>query len=672
MLAALGLGLVQGFTKNIQEEKAIRASEQQSIDKLNDMLINASLTGGKNFSQANATVIANAIKTQQGKLDERERIDIFGTPGPRISTDLSSIVPLLQTVDEEAYTLGGVKWKTEWDGSPNSSRVWLSEVAGWANSPDFQEKMDALTPSQAGRLSASVNGARSAIIKDETDTTKGLMLPPDISGTGVLYKGINNIDGYMIDKYGTTVVDDEGQSHSTDPYIATLEDRIQTHMEQHPNVPFNSLGPTVRVVDADTGEESEQTLVLGGLEGMTAEMHNQIAQNLGYDDRALFYLWTKDFMQIAGIPADYKKRTLINSIDMGMSIDGIENLTPQQVPAMLDGGTAEKAFKRVAAQIKEIAGTDFTMAMYALAPHLPGKKDKPQPALYGRTPLPTESQTIQQYILTKVYGEDKADEADFQEFMKGQADLTSARERLEALHTEFESFRQQEEKGEIVEYSLAYQAFKAKLIATFDLDKGVLGNLLRDLNPVSEGKLDVNNKDTFTVEYRQYLEDRVNNADEKMAALEAMRISLAFEMARAADPSGRLSNQDIELQLRKLGADTQTIGQAQAAIMVSINEFKKKEQQYAVFARFASDDRVATQNDYKIVDAAIVVDFMNRNGNIAPPTGQAAGGSPTPPNISNVFRSGPVGGPYKYIDQSNGNTITDQATIDAYEAAQGI
>ena len=400
MLAALGLGLVQGFTKNIQEEKAIRASEQQSVDKLNDMLINASLTGGKNFSQANAAVIANAIKTQQGKLDERERIDIFGTPGPRISTDLSSIVPLLQTVDEEAYTLGGVKWKTEWDGSPNSSRVWLSEVAGWANSSDFQEKMDALTPRQAARLSSSVNSARSAIIKDETDTTKGLMLPPDISGTGVLYKGINNIDGYMIDKYGTTVVDDEGQSHSTDPYIATLEDRIQTHMEQHPNVPFNSLGPTVRVIDEETGEESQKTLVMGGLEGMTAEMHNQIAQNLGYDDRALFYLWTKDFMQIAGIPASYKQNTLVNSIEMGMSIDGIENLTPQQVPAMLDGGTAEKAFKRVAAQIKEIAGTDFTMAMYALAPHLPGKKDKPQPALYGRTPLPTESQTIQQYILT--------------------------------------------------------------------------------------------------------------------------------------------------------------------------------------------------------------------------------------------------------------------------------
>jgi hypothetical protein len=100
MLAALGLGLVQGFTKNIQEEKAIRASEQQSIDSLNAMITQAALTGGDNFSKANAALIGKAVKAQQDKLDARERIDIFGTAGPRISTDLSSIIPLLQEVDK--------------------------------------------------------------------------------------------------------------------------------------------------------------------------------------------------------------------------------------------------------------------------------------------------------------------------------------------------------------------------------------------------------------------------------------------------------------------------------------------------------------------------------------------------------------------------------------------
>ena len=41
-------------------------------------------------------------------------------------------------------------------------------------------------------------------------------------------------------------------------------------------------------------------------------------------------------------------------------------------------------------------------------------------------------------------------------------------------------------------------------------------------------------------------------------AIEAIKISLAFKMARAADPSGRLSNQDVEAQYVRLGRPTFT------------------------------------------------------------------------------------------------------------------
>ena len=42
------------------------------------------------------------------------------------------------------------------------------------------------------------------------------------------------------------------------------------------------------------------------------------------------------------------------------------------------------------------------------------------------------------------------------------------------------------------------------------------------------------------------------NLDE-LGKIEALKIELAFTLARAADPSGRLSNQDFEVQLRRLG-----------------------------------------------------------------------------------------------------------------------
>ena len=39
-----------------------------------------------------------------------------------------------------------------------------------------------------------------------------------------------------------------------------------------------------------------------------------------------------------------------------------------------------------------------------------------------------------------------------------------------------------------------------------------------------------------------------------MSEIDALKLSLAAQMARAVDPAGRLSNQDFEIQLRRLGS----------------------------------------------------------------------------------------------------------------------
>ena len=667
---ALASGLVQGFTQNIGREMEKRAGERERINKLRDAILVSSV--GDNFNNANVEAIGKMLTGAEEQMQERKGIDLFGTRSDDIMTDsdLAGLLGSLKSTTEEeksdTYMLGGIEWNTEWDGTPSSSRKWLSEVAGFSQNPDFKDTMNGLSKQQVGTLSASVNGARRAIIKDETDETKGLRRAPDLSGKGVLYTGLNILDEYVQAKYGDTISDEDGGAHSTDPSVENLDSLIEQHNTQFPDSPFNSVGPVIREVDPETGNTVEKTLVISGFIGIDADMHNVIADNLGYDDRLLFKQWTSNYMTLAGIPNTYKKRTLEASIEMGTSIEGVQNVTPQLLPAMMDGGTAEAAVKRIASQVREITGGDFTMAVYALAPHLPGRKNKPQAAIFGEEVIETDVETVQGYILTKVFGE-KADTADFKTFMDGQETLRNTAERLQSLYDEFESFRKREEDGEEIQYSMAYQAFKGKMVAYFDLDTGILGNAVRDLNPFSEGSLNPENDERFTTEYQAYLNARVANApDEKMAALEAMRISLAFEMARAADPSGRLSNQDIELQLRKLGSNFQTIGQAQAALQVSIREFEKKQQQYAVFARYASDDRPATANDYKIVDAAIAVDFLNRNGNVATASAAMPPPPPAPLDTSKVMKL-PSG---KYVDKTTGATITDQKMIDAYEAAQ--
>ena len=667
---ALASGLVQGFTQNIGREMEKRASEKERVDKLRDAILVSSV--GDNFNNANVEAIQKMIASSEQQMQERGGIDLFGTRSDDILSDeeMTGLLGSLKSTTEkdkpDTYMLGGISWNTEWTGDPNSSRKWLAEVAGFSNSADFNDVMSGLTKRQVGTLSSSVNAARRAVIKDEMDAEKGRTRAPDVSGTGELYRGLNILDDYVQNKYGDKIIDEAGAEVSTDPLIQHLDAIIEQHNSQYgDDSPFNSMGPTIKEIDADTGQPIEKTLIISGLRGIDAETHNAIAANLGYDDRLLFKRWTENYMTIAGINPAYKKRTLEASIEMGTTIPGIGNVTPQQLPAMMDGGEAERAVKRIASVVQDVTGGDFTMAVYALAAHLPGRKNKPQAALFGDEVIDTDVETVQGYILTKIFGEEKAKTADFKTFMDGQETLRNTSERLQALYEEFEDFRKREEDGEEIEYSMAYQAFKGKMAAYFDIDRGILGNVIRDLNPFSEGKLNIKNKDEFTVEYQQYLQNRVTNApDEKVAALEAMRISLAFEMARAADPSGRLSNQDIELQLRKLGSNFQTIGQAQAALQVSIREFEKKQQQYAVFARYASDDRAATANDYKIVDAAIAVDFLNRNGNVA----AVSAGAPQPeaptidPGDYTILNDGTV------VD-GNFNTITDPDIIAAVKGA---
>ena len=46
-------------------------------------------------------------------------------------------------------------------------------------------------------------------------------------------------------------------------------------------VRLHSMGPVIREVDETTGKSVDLTLVLSGLVGMDAEMHNLIAQTWG-------------------------------------------------------------------------------------------------------------------------------------------------------------------------------------------------------------------------------------------------------------------------------------------------------------------------------------------------------------------------------------------------------
>ena len=104
---------------------------------------------------------------------------------------------------------------------------------------------------------------------------------------------------------------------------------------------------------------------------------------------------------------------------------------------------------------------------------------------------------------------------------------------------------------------------------------------------------------------------RDGKVDVIVGRLQAMRITLAFMMARAADPSGRLSNQDIEQQFVKLGGNFTTEEGALAGIKIAIDEFEDKAKVNRNIFNFVRDRRLDRGELYQLIDAAFVINNIN-------------------------------------------------------------
>lgn len=75
-----------------------------------------------------------------------------------------------------------------------------------------------------------------------------------------------------------------------------------------------------------------------------------------------------------------------------------------------------------------------------------------------------------------------------------------------------------------------------------------------------------------------------------LSEIEAIKLTLAAKMARAIDPSGRLSNQDFEVQLQRLGQSGLFTGKVQAAskLDIVIDDFTNRSQRMVVLNDIAN------------------------------------------------------------------------------------
>jgi len=99
MSFALGFvkGLVGGFTENIKKEQEARGMDDQRLAAIEDTMIQASLDPKKRVPESLATMVRDA----KAGLKKRGGIDIFGRAGPRLELDINKISGLMNQVDDD-------------------------------------------------------------------------------------------------------------------------------------------------------------------------------------------------------------------------------------------------------------------------------------------------------------------------------------------------------------------------------------------------------------------------------------------------------------------------------------------------------------------------------------------------------------------------------------------
>ena len=102
--------------------------------------------------------------------------------------------------------------------------------------------------------------------------------------------------------------------------------------------------------------------------------------------------------------------------------------------------------------------------------------------------------------------------------------------------------------------------------------------------------------------------------DTELGRAEALRVIAAFEMARAFDPSGRLSNMDVEMQLARLGGSgLQTVAAVKEQILIAKQDLEKKRKYYETFdvTKYSSTG-VMTAAAQSRIDATIALMDLER------------------------------------------------------------
>jgi hypothetical protein len=301
------------------------------------------------------------------------------------------------------------------------------------------------------------------------------------------------------------------------------------------------------------------------------------------------YYWENYLSLVVGMTPDKKGKYLDGAVSLGIKIPNIAAFDPG-VGFITDEMAIE--FYPI---IQSIAGDKMIDQVLMLAPHM-------TPPNVQRTEIPgfrtiVTGETAQEYVL-------KATGNIYKSF--GEIE-----ERASAINTTYDQLLKIEEirRNPKMKSVTAYNAIVKYAFGVVDIGKAAITDLFSSMKEGVETDRVLNEGERYIDDkYLEKLQKRID--DSPYAEYEALNIALAFKLARAADPSGRLSNQDIEQQLRRLGDPMDSQAAALAKIGILIDEIGAERDKLQVLATYGRGTDVINQDKARVIDAALVLSDM--------------------------------------------------------------
>ena len=498
--SAFASGLVKGFHQNILNEQKARAKDEEKLDGYRQLLMKSVLSGDDvNTNAINA--VKDMIKSGEKQLEDREGIDIFGRPSERLKIDMLDMAGLVNGT-QNSLKIGSVDF-------PISKNYFDKSLLGKpaAKAELFFEKLQEIGPVKVATMFA--NKEDKEAFKQFYDTqvvyfTKDQVLNKQ-TGNKVLHKGPSDL--IPVHKWVSNFVPTDSD-YKTKINGLKGNNILQDNEFLLPTGFKNILGDEDAIVTAEKlGLDSQEVKSLSGLASLQ-----------GYNDLGEFIytsanLYTK--------PVDF--------------IDGINHT------AML--------FKMNAHEPRSMQERS------AIGKYLTdnGFDDDPLKAAYVMAPLIINKQDLAAKEL-KTYGiQAVLDKSDFNANWKKLTGKT-----LDKFDEIYKATGEAEAKLIRFNKLLSQATLKPEnfVTETFKFIRSIFGKTgsIDQILGLIKGVDDTNRsaiKEKLTTEFANY--DQTTDQGKLLAQLAVLKYTIAADLARAEDDQGRLSDQDLQRNLNKLG-----------------------------------------------------------------------------------------------------------------------